>query len=367
MYTERDLVRVAKRENNLKRSYLVVNTQQAKHIPVSPGKTLAMIDELADMVRERYPKERLLLVGFAETATAIGAEMAVSLNSYYIQTTREKYEGVEYLDFTESHSHATEQKLAKKEIESCLEHIRRIVFVEDEVTTGNTILKIINLIEELYPGKVTFSVASLLNGMEQESIETYAGRHIDIMYLVKTNHRLFAEMASEYKGDGIYHQECLEIPHIEIHEKELDGYCNTRFLVEGQFYEKACQELCQQIEQDLDFSLFQNILVLGTEEFMYPSIFVAKKIEEHGKCVRCHATTRSPIVVSKEPEYPVHERYELVSLYEDERRTFLYELKKYDCVVIITDAERRCSTGVNSLINALEICGNSNIYLYRWC
>ncbi len=37
MYTECELVRIAKRENNRKRNYLVVNPLQGKHIPVSPG------------------------------------------------------------------------------------------------------------------------------------------------------------------------------------------------------------------------------------------------------------------------------------------------------------------------------------------
>ena len=33
-YTEKDLVKIAKRENNTKRNYLVVDPLQGKHIPV---------------------------------------------------------------------------------------------------------------------------------------------------------------------------------------------------------------------------------------------------------------------------------------------------------------------------------------------
>ena len=40
MYTEKDLIAVAGRENNKKRNYLIVNKLQAKHIPVNPEKTL---------------------------------------------------------------------------------------------------------------------------------------------------------------------------------------------------------------------------------------------------------------------------------------------------------------------------------------
>ena len=35
-YTEKDLVKIAKRENNTKRNYLVVDPLQGKHIPVVP-------------------------------------------------------------------------------------------------------------------------------------------------------------------------------------------------------------------------------------------------------------------------------------------------------------------------------------------
>ena len=37
-YTEEELVAVARRENNEKRKYLVVNRLQGKHVPVSPQK-----------------------------------------------------------------------------------------------------------------------------------------------------------------------------------------------------------------------------------------------------------------------------------------------------------------------------------------
>lgn len=61
MYTENDLVRIAKRENNRKRNYLVVNPLQGKHIPVSPGKALQVFSELAEAL-EIYRNERLLNV-----------------------------------------------------------------------------------------------------------------------------------------------------------------------------------------------------------------------------------------------------------------------------------------------------------------
>ena len=42
-YTAADTLRIAKRYNNPKRSYLLVNPLQAKHIPVSPAGALSVV------------------------------------------------------------------------------------------------------------------------------------------------------------------------------------------------------------------------------------------------------------------------------------------------------------------------------------
>ena len=96
-YVESDLVRIAKRENNTKRKYLVVDPLQGKHIPVMPSRTLDLFTSLADTFRNEYKNERLLLVGFAETATAIGAQVAISIGAKYIQTTRDRQKDSTYV------------------------------------------------------------------------------------------------------------------------------------------------------------------------------------------------------------------------------------------------------------------------------
>ncbi len=196
MYTERNLVRIAKRENNQKRKYLVMNRLQGKHIPVKPHEALAMFQALANQLREQYNEERLLVIGFAETATAIGAAVAAALDADYIQTTREIVPNVEYLYFSEEHSHATEQKLVKNDIDCAVKTINRILFVEDEVTTGKTIRNIIDVLKKQYPQKIQFSVASILNGMNQEALDIYNKYGIDLFWLVKTNHFAYTEMLS---------------------------------------------------------------------------------------------------------------------------------------------------------------------------
>lgn len=366
MYTEKDFVRIAKRENNKKRNYLVVNPLQGKHIPVSPSRALAVFDRLAEELNI-YKDEQVLVVGFAETATAIGAELAIKLGAAYIQTTRENIPGAEYLYFSEEHSHATEQRLVREDLDAAAGSIDRIIFAEDEVTTGKTILNIIAILEQRYGTHIRFSVASILNGMSKEAWKTYEERKIAVHYLVKTEHDAYPAAAETTKNNGIYH---------ELSEAQTDntyadvinvkGWMNTRHLTDSNVYEHACQELYHEIKNRIDRKACGNFLILGTEEFMFPGLYVGKCFEEEGFSVKFHATTRSPIIVSSEETYPLHERYSLKSLYDDNRNTFLYDIEAYDTAIVITDAVRISQQGWQSLRNAITT-KNQDVFLFRWC
>lgn len=379
-YQERDLVKIAKRENNSKRSYLVVDPLQGKHVPVEPSKALNLFKSLASKLQGKYEGERLLLIGFAETATAIGAQAAITLGTKYIQTTREVIPDVSYLFFSEAHSHATEQKLVKDDIDRVINETDRIVFVEDEVTTGNTIMNIIRIIRREYQRKIKFAVASLLNGMTEEYLKIYQEEEIDLHYLVKTDHSGYSAIAEKYHCDGLsiraiqedHTQEKLvvsiqdkiwnELPHII----SIPGWMNARRFVDAKQYETACKKLAETVIAETGVKQGESVLVIGTEEFMYPALLTGQEIEKMGCEVRSHSTTRSPIAVSTEEEYPLHCRYELRSLYDPDRKTFIYDLESYDRVIVMTDSALVSLKGLETLTYALRM-KNENITVIRWC
>ena len=366
MYKENDIVRIAKRENNNARNYLVVNRLQAKHIPTVPSEAISMFDSLANMIDGRFDAEKTLLIGFAETATAIGSHLAVRLGTAYMQTTREDIDGAEYLYFTESHSHAVEQRLVKNQLSLIAEHIGEIVFVEDELTTGNTILKAVGAIKSAYPDrKLHFSAVSILNGMDEVALERFSNEGVDVYYLVKTNHSEYPEIAQGYSCDGVYNEVMSsEDFHAGIHT--MNGAPNPRVMTDGKTLFSACSLLAQEICSHIDKKEGENILVLGTEECMYPAIFTGTELEKRGYNVRTHSTTRSPIAVSGDPDYPLHKRYKLKSLYDRDRTTFIYDIKKYDRVLIITDASDGSKEGTDSLVAAVGNAGNDRIDIVRW-
>ena len=376
---KKDLVRIAKRENNTKRSYLVVDPLQGEHVPVEPSKALNLFKSLAEKLQGKYEGERLLLIGFAETATAIGAQAAITLGTKYIQTTREVIPDARYLFFSEAHSHATEQKLVKDDIDRVINDIDRIVFIEDEVTTGNTIMNIIKIITKEYQKKIKFAVASLLNGMTEESLKIYQDEKIELHYLVKTDHSGYGAVAEQYRCDGLY---ICAIPENHTHESadidvqseknmrehiiSIPGWMNARRFVDAKQYEAACRKLAETVIAETGVKQGERVLVIGTEEFMYPALLTGQEIEKMGCEVRSHSTTRSPIAVSTEEEYPLHCRYELRSLYDPDRKTFIYDLENYDRVIVMTDSALVSLKGLETLTYALRM-KNENITVIRWC
>ena len=377
-YQEKDLVKIAKRENNTKRSYLVVDPLQGKHVPVEPSKALNLFKSLAEKLQGKYEGERLLLIGFAETATAIGAQAAITLGTKYIQTTREVIQDARYLFFSEAHSHATEQKLVKDDIDRVINDIDRIVFIEDEVTTGNTIMNIIKIITKEYQKKTKFAVASLLNGMTEEYLKIYQDEKIELHYLVKTDHSGYGTVAEQYRCDGLYicsipenhTQESADIDvqsekNMREHIISIPGWMNARRFVDAKQYEAACKKLAKTVITETVVKQGERVLVIGTEEFMYPALLTGYEIEKMGCVVRCHSTTRSPIAVSTEEEYPLHCRYELRSLYDPDRKTFIYDLENYDRVIVMTDSALASLKGLETLIYALRM-KNENISVIRW-
>ena len=180
-YTAADTLRIAKRYNNPKRSYLLVNPLQAKHIPVSPAAALEMMGALGDQVAAKYPEARLV-IGFAETATAIGAAVAARLgpDCLYVHTTREALDG-DWILFREEHSHAAEHRLCADQLADWIDRSPAIVFVDDEFSTGRTLINMVQQLRERYPRPGTYRAAGSgvhpQPGLSGEPGQAGRGRH----------------------------------------------------------------------------------------------------------------------------------------------------------------------------------------------
>ena len=361
-----DLIRVARRENNQKRSFLYVDPFQGKHIPVSPADALSLFGALARKLAETYPDEKLLIIGFAETATAIGNAIAYYLNdaAAFLTTTREDVEGASYLYFSESHSHATEQRLVLNGLAEQITRCDRIIFAEDEVTTGKTIAKAMQVLREQFPEhELRFGIASLLNSMSEENLQSFAEQGIRCTYIAQIPFGYRIDETEQYKY-APHLTEPFQPQHLRIDRTEFCSDWEQRKATDAEIMVETCERFVQEM---LPLGRgHKHILVLGTQEFMFPGLLLGAAFEKQGHTVLFHATTRSPIDVSDDPRYPLHKRFPLCSFYEENRRTFIYDLAQYDEVLLVTDAPRITQAGLDSLAGALESCGNTHITLIHW-
>lgn len=368
-YTVDNLVKLARRENNTKRSYLYVNPIQGKHIPTDPIDALQMCKTLADIINNTYKDERLYVIGFAETATGIAAGISSYLNNvlYYQNTTREYRDGEEYLYFTESHSHAAEQMLRSSKIGDYIGNVDRIIFIDDEVTTGNTICKLINVFREKFGvDNIRYSIVSILNSMTNERINELKANGTECLFLSKIPHEYKKESITDITFDKERHIVVSADYEPELTEIIFNGVSNPRGILKFSDYENDVAKYADVIIKYMGMGHFDNVLLLGTEEFMYPTFAVGKLLINKGiaENVRIHSTTRSPVLASGRTDYPLYIRYQMRSLYDEDRTTYIYNLKRYDKVLILTDTQR-CTRGLWDLCDALKSAGNDDITVIR--
>ena len=83
-------VQIAKRENNSKRGFLIVNPYLGKHVPMTPNEIFDCFNKVAELGPVHMNPQETLVIGFAETATALGIHYALTNRTMFMQTTREK-------------------------------------------------------------------------------------------------------------------------------------------------------------------------------------------------------------------------------------------------------------------------------------
>ncbi|MBQ7528451.1 phosphoribosyltransferase domain-containing protein [bacterium] len=374
-YCEADLVCIAKRYNNSKRNYLIVNPLQAKHIPVSPERSLAMMETLGRILVEEAPSTKLL-IGFAETATALGAAVANCLdqNCIYIHTTRENREkNTSWACFSEEHSHATAQKICVEKFNEWLEETTHVIFLDDELTTGKTLLNIISELKKMFPQlqEKRITAASLINRLSAENLAKLAENGVSCASLVYIDRSDYEQKAEQYAVCAPQRpmlSNTAPLCSLTILPETMELGADPRLGVKIGIYHEKCvtcaRKLAVSLRKRLEHS--NKVLVLGTEECMYPALILGRELEKLGAAqVRCHATTRSPIGISNESSYPITQGFELTSLYEAERTTYIYNLEQYDTAIIVSDAEDLQDADLKDLQAALSLNGCGQIFYVK--
>ncbi|WOF81827.1 phosphoribosyltransferase domain-containing protein (plasmid) [Pseudomonas sp. FeN3W] len=272
---------------NPKRGFLFVSKLLGKHIPVAPSAMREAHHELAAKVMPMLDHEPTLFVAMAETATGLGHgvyEAALEQGGdnhpwIFCTTTRYRIEGHERIDFTEDHSHATDQWLHMPKTDVALENIRTLVLVDDEISTGKTMLNLESSLKAKLPSleKVLWVTLTCL---ANETARPCA-------YLLKGRFDFVAGILGKMPGNAVGN------------EKDVTAKLSTnwgRVGVQGKVtLGQACMGTL--IRHAMASPSPKPVLVLGQGEFMHAAYRVGEMLEQLDVDCKVQSTTRSPIMV----------------------------------------------------------------------
>ncbi|MFZ3497405.1 phosphoribosyltransferase [Streptomyces sp. 5.8] len=177
---------------NPKRAHLLVSRVLGKHVPQSPAAVYAAGYGLGERVRELLGEAEAasaVVLGYAETATGLGHCVADGLGSApYLHSTRRPVTGVEAAGgFEEAHSHATSHLLLPED-PKLLAGSGPLVLVDDEFSTGNTVLNTIADLHARHPRGhyVVVALVDMRSPADRDRLTAFAadlGARVDLISL----------------------------------------------------------------------------------------------------------------------------------------------------------------------------------------
>ena len=309
-----DLVRFALRRNP-RRAHLLVSTVLGKHLPAPPATVHRAGLLLGELVAKQLGDRRASVLGFAETATGLGHCVAEALGAHYLHSTRRVVGTASpYAGFQEEHSHATSHRLLPGDVEA----FRRpavLVLVDDEFSTGRTVMNTIRALHATAPRKayVVAALVDLRSPADHAALARFAdelGVPVDVVALaagtLDTPDGFTAQAAdlvarhatpAPRTGDAV--ADVVEVrgwPH-DVPVGGRHGVTPTQHAP----MRAAGRALAGRLEL-----VGPRVLVLGTEELMYAPLLVGLALAERpGTDVRISSTTRSPVLALDEDGYPI--------------------------------------------------------------
>ncbi|MFI5638912.1 phosphoribosyltransferase [Streptomyces goshikiensis] len=318
---------------NPKRAHLLVSRVLGKHVPQSPEAVYAAGYGLGERVRALLgdgAAAAAVVLGYAETATGLGHCVADGLAlAPYLHSTRRPVPGVAPAGgFEEAHSHATSHLLLPED-PALLAGGGPLVLVDDEFSTGNTVLNTIADLHARHPRGhyVVVALVDMRSPADRDRLTAFAeglGARIDLVALARGTVSLpegvlakGQALVEEYETrDAAPAEGPAAGPAAAVDRVALgwpgglpDGGRHGFAPADRDRLEAALPALAGRIAAALGPEP-GRVLVLGNEELMYAPLRLARALEESGAAreVRFSTTTRSPVLAVDDPGYAIRTR-----------------------------------------------------------
>ncbi|MFI9326056.1 phosphoribosyltransferase [Kitasatospora sp. NPDC052868] len=364
-----ELVGLALRENP-KRAHLLVSNVLGKHVPQRPSVVHGAGLELGRRVRELLGEDaaaRAVVLGYAETATGLGHSVADGLDAPCLHSTRRPVAGVAPLGgFEEEHSHATSHLLlpAHPRLVELLTGDGPLVLVDDEFSTGNTVLNTIRALHARHPRGhyVVVALVDLRDERDRARLTDLAaelGTRVDLVATAAGGVELPADILARAQRLIAETGPAPEPPAgapAPLARVELawptglpDGGRHGFTTAHRAALDSALPDLAEQVAGELDGGE-ERILVLGFEELMYAPLRLAGALADRlgEERVRYSTTTRSPVLAVDDPGYAIRTRLSFPAHDDPQdqasRERFAYNVapgadpaRRFDAVVLVVD------------------------------
>lgn len=279
---------------------------------------VARLGELLVRWQTEFPG--VVTIGYAETATGLGQLVAGQLGTYYIHSTRLSSNEVEpYGAFEEMHSHATSHQLLPTS-RAALDLAETVVLVDDELSTGATIINTIRELHRTAPHRhyVVASLVDLRSTADLDRLDELArelSARISAVALAQGSIRLPETLASDAAElISSIPLACAAVPAPgRIRLLDLHGIVppirSPRFGVAGRPDPDQAARIAGALAAALGSrgGMRARVLVLATEEFMALPLAVAARLQDlcPDADIRYSTSTRSPIAALDEPDYAI--------------------------------------------------------------
>ncbi len=286
MHNLEDLFDMAERRNP-KRAFLFVSKVLGRHIPVAPGIMRSVYRQLA----EQFPTldtGPVLFIGMAETAVGLGAGVFDearhrAAEPVYLTSTRHPVPGELLCEFKENHSHATDHLIYlpdDAELRRRVVNARTLVLIDDEATTGNTFINLLEALQNAGLSQLTRVVAVTLTDWSGDALATRCTLPVETVSLVQ----------------GDWHWEPNPDAPIPVMPAVNVTATGSVPITGRQSWGRLGMTMPR---ADLGLQIAphvgEKILVLGTGEFVWEPFLLAERLEKAGADVKYSSTTRSPI------------------------------------------------------------------------
>jgi len=320
-----DILSFAPRENP-KRHFIIVNKLIGRYTPTTPKVMRNTYERLVDEIgigKSSY------VVSLAEAATGLGAGVADSLSRrqndvYFQHTTRQKVDEDLWFSINEEHSHAVSHLFYKpnRELLRAIMESKRLILVDDEITTGQTIKQLLVKLMAYLPVLEEVIVTSIVNlvGNKSRLKESDVGLPIRYISLINADLNL-----TEDPGFS---------PNLpEKVDKNLAT--SKAFSDIGR-----CGLLMPYVEKLNELTASKSTIVIADGEHQYIPFLLAEKLEESGVEVVFQAINRSPILACEaiQNKYKIMteandaEHY-LYNYFPDKKSVFVMSENKYEGLI----------------------------------